>query len=369
MTASLPSLKLSLAAALSLASLVPAQAATPTPLVATTPTRVVEVARVTGERGNSVMWLENAEGGVDLAIEVTLPGRPLVAAEFVEKHTPGEVFLAVAPPRMALPPALARREEGLLRADDAQRARLQRENQEALAKLPLVDVATSSSLAAGCSDAFRQSVGATYGSPSCGQAGLAVIDDVYSGSDTYCTSGCDYTLGAQDKGSCIPALKSCDIVEGSTLLHRLRTTTRGSPVLNHKGHGAHFGVANCSGDGPVVFKFKRGASEYSYQVGVGGFLHYYTGLRNLGPTSAKDFVAYGNWADGVPASGSTYVDNYLTVENNSGTDDRVIACGDIKVRYDMTDVSSSTCHGPNISLCYGSDCDSACFDCVGGSCG
>jgi hypothetical protein len=367
--ASIRSLNLSLAAALSLAALVPAGAATSTPLVATTPVRAVEVARVTGERGNSVAWLENAEGGVDLAIEVTPPTRPLVAAEFIEKHTPGEVFLAVAPPRMELPPALARREEALLRVDDARRASLQRENAEALAKLPLVEVSTTSSLTAGCSDSFRAAVGNVYGSPSCGQAGLAVIEAVYSGGDTYCTSGCDYTLGAQDKGSCVPALKSCDIVEGSTLLYRLRTTTRGSPVLTHKGHGAHFGVANCSGDGPVVFKFQRGASVYTYQVGVGGMLHYYTGLLSLAPASAKDFVAYGSWDNGTPPSGPTYLDNYITVENNSGTDDRVIACGDIQVSYEMNDVSSPTCHGSGVSLCHGSDCDSACFNCVGGSCG
>lgn len=367
MTTSLQFLKRTLAAALSLSALAPAWAAASAP-VASTPSGPQELARITGEqRDSSVSWLANAEGGVDVAVSVVFPGRPLVAAEFIEKHTAGEVFLAVAPPRTAIPSALARREASLLAVDDARRAELQRENQEALAKLAFVETSTSSSLAAGCSDAFRQAVGTIYGSPTCGQAGLSVIDDVWS-SDTYCTSGCDYGLGIVDKGSCFPALKSCDIVEGSTHSIRLRTTTQGSPVMSHKGHGAHFGVANCSGDGPVTFKFKRGTTTYTQAVAVGEMYHYYTGVRSLAPASAVDFVTYGKWNQGTPASGSTYLDNSITVENNSGVDDRVIACGDIKDSYDMYDISSPGCHGSNVSLCLSSNCDTACFNCVGGTC-
>ncbi|MFP2903987.1 hypothetical protein ACLESD_02710 [Pyxidicoccus sp. 3LFB2] len=367
MTAPLRSLKLSLAAALSLAAFVPAGAAGSTPSVSTTPARTQELARVTGERGSYVAWLENAEGGVDLAISVALPGRPLVAAEFVEKHSPAEVFLAVAPRHEQLPPALARREEAMLAYDGEKRLRLQRENQEALARMPLADVTASSSLAAGCTDAFRQAVGLTYGDLTCGQAGLAVIDDTYT-SDTYCTSGCDFPLGEADRGTCSPAIRSCDIVEGSASIRRLRTTTRGSPVMTHKGHRAHFGVANCSGDGPVVFKRQRGDNVASYEVAVGHMLHFYQGTGSLAPSSAKSFVSYGQWNRGTPPSGSTYVDNLITVENNSGVDDRVIACGDIFKRYDMYDISSPSCHGAEVSLCTSASCDTACFNCSGGTC-
>ena len=57
------------------------------------------------------------------------------------------------------------------------------------------------------------------------------------------------------------------------------------------------------------------------------------------------------------------------LDYNAGADDRAILCGDVKHKYEMDDISNGNCHGPDISLCTGgSDCDNACYDCVGGVC-
>jgi len=359
---------LSLAAALCLAGAAPALAAPPPASAVSAPSGAREIARIWGEEpGNYVAWLETPEGEVDIAVAATFPSRPLVAGEFIKTRTPAEVFLALASPRAALPPTLARGAEALRVNERQLREELRRENGEALARMALDPGEASASLVAGCTAGFRDWAGSVFGDASCGQAGLAVVD-VVSRSDTYCTSGCDFTLGYYDKGQCQnPALKSCDIVEGTAEVFRLRTTTQGSPSLNHKGHYAHFGVANCSGNGPVTFKRQRGATVTSVQVPVGGMLHYYQGT-SIVPGNAQSFVTYGSWNQDKPAGGATYLDNILTIENNSGTDDRIIACGDIYNRYDMADISSASCHGPNISLCTSGSCDTACFNCAGGTC-
>jgi hypothetical protein len=368
MTALLRPLGLSLAAAFCLAGATPAGAATSDVSTLSAPSGVREIARVTGEPGNYVAWLQTPEGEVDIAVAVNFPNRPLVAPEFLKKRTPAEVFLAVAPPRTALPAALARGAEALREHERALRVELREENEKALARIPLDLTGGSTSLAAGCTDSFRDWAGSVFGDSSCGQEGLAVVDSVQR-SDTYCNAGCDFTLGAIDKGQCqSPKLLSCDMVEGTATVVRLRTTTQGSPSLNHKGHWAHFGVANCSGNGPVVFNRQRGATVTSVQVNVGSMLHYSQGT-SIVPSSAQSLVTYGEWKRGKAPSGSTYLDNILTIENNSGTDDRIIACGDIYTRYDMQDISNPSCHGPNVSLCTGIPCDSGCFNCVGGSCG
>ncbi|MCP3138916.1 hypothetical protein [Pyxidicoccus xibeiensis] len=373
MAVSLRPFALSLATALSLAGSPPAWATSTSAASAiSAPSEMREIARVTGEEpGNYVAWVETPEGEVDVAVAATFPNRPLVAAELIRKRTPAEVFLAVAPPRTALPAALARRSpEALLVNERVLRAELRQENEEALARLSFDPGAATSSLAAGCTDSFRDWAGAVFGDASCGQAGLAVIDSV-NRSDTYCSSGCDFTLGAPPGEACqSPSLKSCNIVRGTAEVIRLRTTTQGSPSLNHKGHWAHFGVAVCSGNGPVTFNRQRGNNVTSVQVPVGGMLHYPQGT-SIVPGLAQTFVAYGAWKTGKPPSGTSYQDNILTVANNSGTDDRIIACGDIYTRYDMTDISSPTCNGLGVSLCTGgagSTCDSNCFNCSGGTC-
>lgn len=323
-----------------------------------------EIARVSQVPGDYVAWFETADGEIQIAVAATYPNRPLAAAAFIKKHDPAEVFLAVASPRRALPAALARHAKI---ADDHQtRQKLRQENAVALADfgsdLPVLEAQVGS-----CSASFRNWAGSVFGDSSCGQSGLAVIDTVFP-TDTYCTSGCDYQLGALDKGSCTPALQSCDIVRGRATTVRLRTTTQGTPDLNHSGHRAHFGVANCSGNGPVKFNRKRNATTTTVDVPVGGMLHYFQGSSII-PATAKDLVTYGSWTDGTPPSGGTYLANRMWVDNNNGTNDLVIACGDIQTRYDMSDISAGSCHGPNISLCTGGgDCDSPCFDCVGGTC-
>lgn len=324
-----------------------------------------EIARVTQGPGDYVAWFEGEDGEVQVAVAATYPNRPLAANSFIEKHTPAEVFLAIASPKRALPAALVRSTKTQIADDAMTRRRLRQENAVALASFP-ADLPEIQAQTAGCSASFRTWAGSVFGDSSCGQSGLAVIDIVYP-TDTYCTSGCDYQLGTYDKGSCTPALQSCDIVRGQATVVRLRTTTQGTPDLNHSGHRAHFGVANCSGNGPVEFNRKRNTTTTTVYVGVGSMLHYPQGTSII-PATAKDFVAYGSWQDGTPPSGATYLANRMWVEDNSGTDDRVIACGDIQTRYDMSDISPGSCHGPNVSLCTGGNCDSPCFHCVGGTC-
>ncbi len=325
---------------------------------------VREIARISKAPGDYIAWLETADGEIQIAVAATYPNQPLAATAFIKKHDPAELFLAVASPRRALPAALARH---MKFADEpAARQRLRQENAVALAgfssDLPVLEAQAGS-----CSASFRAWAGSVFGDSACGQSGLAVIDTVFP-TDTYCTSGCDFQLGALDKGSCTPALQSCDIVRGQATTVRLRTTAQGTPDLNHNGHRAHFGVANCSGNGPVEFNRKRNATTTTVDVQVGHMLHYFQGTSII-PATAKDLVTYGSWLDGTPPSGGTYLANRMWVDNNNGTNDLVIACGDIQTRYDMSDISAASCHGPNISLCTGGgDCDSPCFDCAGGTC-
>ncbi len=324
-----------------------------------------EIARVSKGSGDYVAWLETADGEIEIAVAASFPNAPLVASAFVKKHDPAEVFLAVASPRRAVPAALLKSTPARIVDDAATRKKLRQENAVALAGFAY-DLPVLEAQAGSCSASFRAWAGSVYGDSSCGQSGLAVIDTVYP-TDSYCTSGCDFQLGSLDKGSCTPALQSCDIVRGQATDVRLRTTTAGSPVLDHLGHRAHFGVANCSGNGPVQFSRKRNATTTTVDVPVNGMLHYYQGTSII-PATAKDLVTYGSWQDGTPPSGATYLANKMWVDDNNGTNDLVIACGDIQTRYDMSDVSPPSCHGPNVSLCTGGNCDSPCFHCVGGTC-
>ncbi|RKH43142.1 hypothetical protein D7Y23_29935 [Corallococcus sp. AB050B] len=325
-----------------------------------------EIARVDGARGNHVLWLENDDGAVDIAVMATYPQRPLVAPLFLKKHTPAEVFLALAPARQELPAALAR--QSVFAMDFSAREQLQRENADALAALPTGFDSGGQSLTAGCSASFRAWTASVYGDATCGDSSQEVISTAYP-SDTYCTSGCDFPLGSQDSYTCQPKLRSCDIVEGTATVVRLRASNWwNGPSFNHPGHSAHFAVSNCSGNGPVTFNRQRGASgTIAVQVPVNSMLNYVMGTPIV-PGNAANFVAYGAWKKGKTASGDTYVSNSMSVDANGGTDDRVIACGDIQTEYSLQDVSSPTCHGSDISLCSGGNCTSSCFYCSGGSC-
>ncbi len=309
-------------------------------LVSTSPqAQGQEIARVQDGRGNHIAWIDVPETGeIQVEVATKFPSKPLVAAAFADRHDPAEIFLAVASPRRPLPAALLARAPQRVASDPTTRARLRQENRVELARLPeVVETRVGS-----CSNSFRTWVGSVYGASSC---------------------------GASDFGSCTVGawlkLENCDIVTGTTTNLRLRTTSTGSPALQSNGHWAHFGAGNCSGNGPIDFRRQRGNSEYSTSVAVGSFVHYYQGSWNS-RTQAADFVSYGSWTEGLPPSGSGYAWNKGWIEDNSGTNDLAILCGDIRTKITM---SQSTCHGPNIQLCYPGNCDAACWKCVGGSCG
>lgn len=326
-----------------------------------------ELARVQDGKGNHVAWIDIPElGEIQIEIATKFPLKPLAAAAFVERHDPLEVFLAVASPKRAVPEALLARAPQRIVVDGATRRRLRQENAVELARIPARSGPATLGKAA-CSASMRAFVADVYGSSSCGAPDAAYIDTTYP-TDTYCTSGCDYPLGTYDKGECTFSntlkLESCDIVTGTTTNLRIRTTTGGSPELSSNGLWAHFGAANCTGNGPIDFRRQRGDNVYSKSVPVNYFYHYYQGVWNV-PAQAADLVSYGLWSEGLPPSGSHYLLNRGWIEDNSGTNDLAILCGDIRKRYDM---SKSTCHGPNITLCYPGDCDAACWSCAGGTC-
>ena len=328
-----------------------------------------ELARVQDGKGNHIAWIDIPElGEIQIEIATKFPSKPLAAAAFVERHDPLEVFLAVASPRRPVPEALLKRAPRPIPTDGATRRRLRQENAVELARIPAVRRGRVEATAkAVCPAYIRDFAGDVYGASSCGDPDNVFIDTTYP-TDTYCNSGCEYPLGFYDKGDCHVSnaleLENCDIVTGTATNIRIRTTTKGSPELSHNGLWAHFGAANCGGNGPIDFRRQRGNTVYSKSVPVGYFYHYYQGVWNV-PTTAADLVSYGLWSDGLPPSGPHYLLNRGWIEDNSGTNDLAILCGDIRTRYDM---SQNTCHGPNISLCYPGDCDAACWSCVGGTC-
>jgi hypothetical protein len=321
-----------------------------------------EIARVQDGRGNHVAWLDVPETGeIQIEVATKFPAKPLVAAAFAERHDPAEIFLAVASPRRPVPQALLDRAPTRINTDSETRQRLRQANLVELARLPVI----AETRVGSCTNSFRTWVGSVYGATSCGAAGNAFIDTTFP-TDTYCKSGCDYPLGALDAGSCTVGpwlkLENCDIVTGTTTNLRLRTTSTGSPSLQNNGYWAHFGAGNCSGNGPIDFRRERGNSTFSTSVQVGHFVHFYQGSWNA-RRQAADLVSFGLWSEGLSPSG---VWNKGWIEDNGGSNDLAILCGDIRTKITM---SQSTCHGANISLCYPGDCDSSCWKCVGGSCG
>lgn len=337
-------------------------------------TSVETLAKVSTSAGNYVVWLYDQEDDlIQMGVAATFPNKPIVAAEFMENHDPIQIFLAAAPLDQEVPRALidrAPRSIALPSFDVKTREELKHVNEVALAHFQDVDTdaAAGQEGVAGCSVSFRNWVAGVYGSSTCGNPGSSGFTWTYP-TDTYCTSGCDYKLGELDKGQCTPSLASCDIVRGKTFNRRQRLYSyHGNPTMSKNGRHAHYGAANCSGNGSFKFFRQRGGSVYSSWVPVNGMLHYYQGAWSV-PVIAKDLVTYGSWTSGLSASGSLYKTNKTWLTHNGGTDDRAILCGDVRTKYEMQDISAGSCHGPNVSLCTGNgDCDSPCFDCVGGSC-
>jgi hypothetical protein len=333
--------------------------------------RARELARVDGKRGAYVLWVHSAEERqVSVLVAATYPDRPLIANEFVRTHDPIEVFLAVADLDQEVPAALLAESKLDARSFDRERRKALRDaNLALLAQLPEPSAGDVAAKSAGCSASFRSWVGSVFGSTTCGDPTFDGFAWTYP-THTYCNDGpggCPYTLGASD--SCSPGLLSCDIVTGTAHTRRQRLTdVGGSLTMAYPGHWAHYLGANCSGNGPIQWYTRRGNTIYGpYAINVGGALHWPNGQGTWNvPTIAADFVSYGTWNDGIEPSGPTYLANETWVENNLGTDDRAILCGDVRNQYDM---SAQDCHGPNISFCFGNgDCDSDCWNCVGGSC-
>ncbi|WP_163777640.1 hypothetical protein [Myxococcus vastator] len=119
---------MAVASAFLLTNAVPAHAAK-------VPTEPRELARVNGEGGSYVVWLESPNGEVDVAVATAYPHRPVVAPRFMQTHTPSEIFLAVVAWRQAMPELLE--SEQLLSVEEETRVLLQRENADELAGVNL----------------------------------------------------------------------------------------------------------------------------------------------------------------------------------------------------------------------------------------
>ncbi len=316
--------------------------------------------------GSFVEWFEPVDSDeidrIGVGVGAKFPTPPLVSTKFVESHTPLEVFLAIADPLQAPPPELVRHAiqmERLAPLEKDARDRLRRENEETLRGFTV----TGSDTPHSCSPAFTNWVGQVFGSASCG----GTSGNFTSFKETYCTAGCNHQLGSVDKGWCVPALLSCDQVQATNRYYAGRLGNfHGDGYIGLNGQWQHFLAANCQGNGPFSFKRTRGSSVAYKSVPVGYAYHYFWG--NWPVATATTNVTYGSWQHGIPASGSSYKLNRMDLINNTAPGDTAILCGDIRYERDMSDISSPSCHGPNISLCTGGNCDSECFHCAGGTC-
>jgi hypothetical protein len=337
-----------------------------------------ELARVETSKGNFVSWSYLAEEErVAVLVGASYPNKPLVSRAFAERHDALDVFLALAALDAPVPAKLASlgAERGAL-LDARTRYRLQQENRRQLDEQPVFEAQplvkqNAGPALVGCSQSFEDWVGSVYGDATCGT--LVNDADWTYASHTYCTSGCTYKLGSVDKGSCSPALKSCNIVRGK--MHNLRqrmSEWNGNGWMGYSGRWVHYGAANCSGNGDIQWYVQRGDTVYGpYAIAVGGMLHFADGLGTWNmPASAATNVTWGEWDRGLPPSGPYYKANKSWLDNNAGGNDRAILCGDTRNKYTMTDESSPTCQSSEgtINLCLGGNCTNDCWHCVGGSC-
>ena len=325
------------------------------------------VAVVRDENGSFVEWFESFQQiGLDrigIGIGASYPNKPLVSAEFLEDHSPLEIFLAVAEPSEPPPEELIRHamELGNLpNIDGDLRYRLKSENETSLEDFEVV----GSEEAQSCSAGFKNWVGQVFGDTSCG---MQTSGEVRTRSTTYCTS-CSRDLGSSDRGLCVPAIKPCDQVRGMDYFYAGRLTDWfGNPTIGYYGRWQHILAANCQGNGSFYFRRTRGSVQKLKTVPVSHAYHYYWG--SWPAATAETNVTYGLWKKGLDPLGSTHVLNQAKIEGNAGPNDQAILCADIRYQRLMSDISSPSCQGPNVSLCTGpGDCDSACFDCAGGTC-
>jgi hypothetical protein len=325
-----------------------------------------------------------------ISIGARYPNPSLVSAQFVENHSPLEVFLAVADIKEPVPEellAMSSPRAGVVSVGKDFRLRLRRENEMLLAQSDFSSFGTLSfDGGTECAPEFKQWVGTVYGDLTCGVAGAPgeAHFTTTTRAHSYCSRPeCDFALGSIDAAQCIPTLESCDIVQGTVQNRRQRLTDwQGDAEMSKHGFMQHYGTANCSGNGdvislrtrdssaPVTGAFPSGTISRTVidHVPVGAMLHFYWGQQGF-PAQAEQLVSYGLWARGAGAGDAGYQRNRVLLRSNSGTNDRAILCGDITMGYAMSDQSDAACHGPGVHLCTGgSSCTSACFHCSGGSC-
>ena len=325
------------------------------------------IATIRGDNGAYVEWIEApaAEGAERIAIGVmaTYPAVPMLADEFIEEHTPLEIYMALSDADGSPPEELIRQAVALGRVPDMSasgRAKLRKTNTRMLEHFRVEGSTEKQS----CSPAFRNWVGQVFGDEACGGQ---TIGEHRTLKETYCTQGCDHPLGSVDRSACIPSLKSCNIVEGRTRYYAGRVTNyHGDGYIGWYGRWQHLLAANCQGNGPLIFKRTRGNTQIYMSVPVGTAYHYYWGHWPI--ATAETNVTYGSWQNGIANSGSGHVLNRVDILNNRGAEDLAIFCADIRYRRDMSDASAGSCQGSGVHLCTGGNCDSACFNCVGGTC-
>lgn len=352
------------------------------------PRRPIMLARL--QRGESfVEWVKPANGDTDeLAIVMrgTADEAPIVDMTTAESMRPVELFLALTPPKTALPDSLLAHasDEDLYLVHDPQaldelRARVA----EHAADLHLrirEELAASSDIApksGSCTAGEIATSRSVYGdgyttSSTCGDhLGFDSASRTYqycngTGDDCTGNSDCDYCLGRLDGAEC-GLNDPCDRVEGNVQAVFMRSNTNGNPNFAHSGHRMRGFAYNCQGDSGLEMRIRHGAGDWDYEVPIP--VNTYAAVFGHGsgflPARAKaiDLIQNGDWADGIPASGPTFASVEYDIIGSTGVNDHGIFCTGVQRSLTMSPGNPNSCgHGP-VSWCTG-ECSSGsgCFE-------
>jgi hypothetical protein len=322
--------------------------------------------------GREVTFYE-VEGQIEIGVLTPYPQQPLLPAQFASTHSPAEAFLALSnDDRMALPEPLARtltaeERAAVTSAEAVARVRADLDSLRTLQFRRASDVdrappAMPQELAS-CSQSFKTWVNGVYGGNECGLQGVATHTD--TSSTTYCESGCAgsiYFYGGG--GDCSQSLSQCSnqVFTGTAQRVNFRSLNKqGNLWFAHNGFFSHFGAANCTGNGPLLFKRRYGSGDFTTKsVPVNHMYHYFAGK----PMTEQGPAHYGVFYGGYKKS-TAELYHRMEIEQNASTNDRAIVCGDIYHSFNATPPPAYTCGG--CAWCTTSSPCNGCFrDCVGG---
>ncbi|MFK7927909.1 MAG: hypothetical protein AB8H79_06955 [Myxococcota bacterium] len=307
-------------------------------------------ARVGTAEHTYVEFFSSDEDPEDIGVGVMaqFPNTPLVSSDFIGRHDPLDVFLAVAPLSMAVPEVLLD-----LREDDADtsvdaRLALKSESLDDLADLPDMSWMPA---AASC-NFMKNWMNGWYGEDGSCAAG-SNLNKTWNDFELICAYGdssCDFVLDNVARGFCNGELDSGHLVQGRTTKVAGRWAKGGNITWNSSGYRSHQAVSNCpASNGDLQFYRERGSSSYLKLVPKNHGYNYFYGYNTPRPLT---YWPNGGWKKDYTNSKH----NGVKVRHNSGTSDEAIMCADVYNRYRTTDVSYSG----SDNLCLSSNCDNSC---------